>query len=69
MFGFLKDKVKSAISSITDRFDKEAEIVETKEEERIEITETEFICYSNSTVVLQDFQVLKDLSDLYENSA
>jgi len=43
--------------------------VETKEEERIEITETEFICYSNSTVVLQDFQVLKDLSDLYENSA
>src|SRR3989338_3760278 len=35
MFGFLKDKVKSAISSITDRFDKEAEIVETKEEEKL----------------------------------
>ncbi|MDP3728228.1 MAG: signal recognition particle-docking protein FtsY [bacterium] len=42
MFSFIKDKVKSAISNITDRFDKEAEIVETKEkilEEAAEILE------------------------------
>jgi len=33
MFGFLKDKVKSAISTITKRFEDEAEIVETPKEE------------------------------------
>ena len=30
MFGFLKDKIKGAIKNVTDRFDKEAEVVETK---------------------------------------
>src|SRR3989338_2136387 len=30
MFGFLKDKVKNAISSFTKKFDEEAEVVETK---------------------------------------
>jgi len=30
MFGFLKDKLKSAIDTVTKRFDKEAEVVETK---------------------------------------
>ncbi len=30
MFGFLKDKLKSAIKTVTNRFDKEAEVVETK---------------------------------------
>ncbi len=35
MFGFLKDKVKNAISSISSKFDKEAEVVETKEEKKL----------------------------------
>lgn len=35
MFKFLKDKVKNAISSITDKFEKEAEVVETPEEKRL----------------------------------
>jgi len=34
MFGFLKDKIKGAIKNVTDRFDKEAEVVETKEERK-----------------------------------
>lgn len=33
MFSFLKDKVKSAISSITKKFEDEGEVVETKQEE------------------------------------
>ncbi len=39
MFSFLKDKVKSAISSITNKFDKEAEVVETKKEKVQEETQ------------------------------
>ncbi|MSR85772.1 signal recognition particle-docking protein FtsY [Candidatus Woesearchaeota archaeon] len=35
MFNFLKDKVKNAISSISSKFDKEAEVVETKEEKNV----------------------------------
>jgi len=39
MFGFLKDKIKGAIKNVTDRFDKEAEIVETKLPEESKIKE------------------------------
>ena len=35
MFKFLKDKVKNAISTITDKFEKEAEVVEAKEEQKL----------------------------------
>ena len=40
MFGFLKDKVKGAISNLTKRFDSEAEVVETLPEENNSEAET-----------------------------
>ncbi|MBS3073069.1 signal recognition particle-docking protein FtsY [Candidatus Pacearchaeota archaeon] len=39
MLGFLKDKIKGAIKNVTDRFDKEAEVVETKLPEEPKIKE------------------------------
>ncbi len=41
MFGFLKDKVKNAISSFTKKFDDEAEVVETKQEQLPESVQEE----------------------------
>lgn len=35
MFGFLKDKIKNALSSFTKKFDEEAEVVETKTEKKL----------------------------------
>lgn len=43
MFGFLKDKVKNAIASISSKFDKEAEVVETQEAKVVEEVAAEIV--------------------------